>query len=129
MAEHNYNLYFSDGNTWTKMPPPAKEGINDGDNLIWSDNAGRTANGNFVGDIKAVKKSITITWNVLTYTEFLTIKNAISRLGTPFIKIKYTGTDGDVHIYKGYTEGIKGTIDTYTGNGKVKGVSVNFVEQ
>ena len=125
MAQKDYNLYLNG----VKMPPPAKDGIVEQDQLIWSANAGRTANGNFVGDVIATKKTIAITWNVLTYSDFLTIHNNISKVGRPFITVKYTDSSGTVRSFTGYTEGLTGTIVTYTGKGKVSNVTLNVVQE
>ena len=125
MAEYDYDLYI-DGRT---MPPPAREGIVESDQLIWSENAGRTASGHFVGDIIASKKTLTITWNELTYAEFLTIKNAISQVGKPFVDIRYVDCSGEQKTFRGYTEGLTGTIVTYTGAGRVSNVTLNAVQQ
>lgn len=111
------------------MPTPAKNGIAEADQLIWSSNAGRTANGNFVGDIIAVKKTITITWNELYYSDYLRIKNAISRVGKPFITVTYTNCSGERKTITGYTEGLSGRIAVYTETGRVKDVSLNVVEK
>lgn len=120
-----YELKF-DGVT---MPAPAKEGIVEADQLIWSSNAGRTASGHFVGDIIAQKKTLAISWNPLTYAEFLKIHNAISAVGKPFITVTYTDSQGREKTFRGYTEGLTGTIVTYTGKGRVSGVTLNVVEQ
>lgn len=121
----DYNLYLNK----VKMPPPAKDGLVEQDQLIWSDNAGRTANGNFVGDVIATKKTITVTWNMLTYREFMIINQNISRIGRPFILVSYIDSSGTVCSFTGYTEGLTGTIITYTGEGKVSNVTLNIIQR
>lgn len=111
------------------MPTPAKDGITEADQLIWSSNAGRTANGNFVGDIIAVKRTITITWNELFYSDYMRIHNAISRVGKPFITVSYVNCCGERKTITGYTEGLSGRIATYTETGRVKDVFLNVVEK
>jgi hypothetical protein len=127
MTEHDYNLYIDS----TKMPPPAREGIQTGNEIIWSENAGRTASCLFVGDVRAVKKTLTITWNELTYSEVSTIKNHISRVGHPWVRVEYTDIDGDNQSFDGYTEGLKGGVRVYDekGNGRIIGVTLNIVER
>lgn len=125
MPAPDYNLYF-DG---VAMPPPAKEGINETDQLIWSSNAGRTANGTFVGDIIATKKTLTINWNQMSYDDFATIKNHLSRLGHPFIVVRYISSNGAEKTFTGYTEGSTSIIVTYTPTGKIAGVTVNIIEK
>lgn len=125
MPAPDYNLYF-DG---VAMPPPAKEGINETDQLIWSSNAGRAANGTFVGDIIATKKTLAITWNQMTYDQLALIRSNISRIGHPFITVKYRSSDGQQKIFTGYTEGSTGAIVIYTPDGKIAGVTLNVIEK
>lgn len=129
MAEPDYNLYFDN----VKMPPPAKEGINETDQLIWSSNAGRTANGTFVGDIIATKKTLAITWNQMTYDQLALIRSNISRIGHPFITVKYWtaggSAEGQQKTFTGYTDGASSTIVTYTPTGKIAGVTLNVIEK
>ncbi len=111
------------------MPTPAKNGIVEADQIIWSNNAGRSANGNFVGDVIAVKKTLTITWNPLTYAQFVQINSHISRIGTPFITVSYKDRSGQRVSFRGYTEGVQGTITTYTTSGKISNVTLNVIQQ
>lgn len=125
----DYNLYFDN----VKMPAPAKEGISESDQLIWSSNAGRTANGTFVGDIIATKKTLSITWNQMTYDELALIRNSISRLRHPFIVVKYWtaggSSAGQQKTFTGYTDGTSSVIVTYTPTGKISGVTLNVIEK
>ena len=127
--EHDYHLYI-DG---TKMPPPAKEGIIDADQIIWSENAGRVANGDFVGDIIAVKKTLQITWGELTYEQYALIQSSISRLGHPFVTVSYwppsAKNDSQRRTIRCYSEGLTGTIVTYTPQGRIASVTVNLVQK
>lgn len=120
-----YDLTF-DG---VKMPVPAREGIKPGDQIIWASNSGRVANAEFVGDVIAVKKTLEITWNRLTYAQFDTIRSHLTRLGHPFITVNYTDSDGIRKSFTGYTEGASSTIVTYTADGQIEGVVVNIVEK
>jgi hypothetical protein len=125
----DYNLYFDN----VAMPAPAKEGIVETNQLIWSENAGRTANGTFVGDIIAEKKTLVITWNEMTYTQLALIQNHISRYGHPFITVKYWtaggSSAGQQKTFTGYTDGSTSTIVTYTPDGKIAGVTLNVIEK
>lgn len=121
----DYNLYIDN----VKMPPPAKEGISEADQLIWSSNAGRTANGTFVGDIVATKKTLTINWNQMTYDQLALIRSSISRIRHPFIAVKYWAADGQQKTFVGYTDGATSTIVTYTPTGKIAGVTLNIIEK
>ena len=47
-------------------------------NKIWSNNAGRTANCKMVGDIRAIKKTVTLKWYHLTGEQTAQINKYIS---------------------------------------------------
>lgn len=125
MSALDYNLYFDN----VKMPAPAKEGINESDQLIWSSNAGRTANGTFVGDIIATKKTLSITWNRMSYDQLALIQSHISRIHYPFITVKYRSINGQQKIFTGYTEGSTGIIVKYSTTGEIAGVTLNIIEK
>lgn len=127
MSEHDYNLYIDNA----KMPPPAREGITRGKQIIWSENAGRTASCLFVGDVRAVKKTLEITWNELTYSEVSRIESHITRMHHPWVDVSYTDLNGHTVSFEGYTEGLKGGIKLYDeqGNGRVIGVTLSIIER
>lgn len=56
-------------------------------NKIWSGNAGRTANCLMVGDIRAIKKTVTIKWYHLTGEQTAQINKYISNVDSPFFSI------------------------------------------
>ena len=53
-------------------------------NKIWSNNAGRTANCKMVGDIRAIKKTVTLKWYHLTGEETAKLNEYISNVDSPF---------------------------------------------
>ena len=124
-TDTDYNLYIDN----VKMPPPAKEGISEADQLIWSSNAGRTANATLLCDIIATKKTLTINWNQMTYDQLALIRSNISRIGHPFIVVRYISSNGAEKTFTGYTEGSTSIIVTYTPTGKIAGVTVNIIEK
>lgn len=56
-------------------------------NKIWSNNAGRTANCKMVGDIRAIKKTVTLKWYHLTGEETAKLNEYISNVDSPFFSI------------------------------------------
>lgn len=64
-------------NGW-QIPAPDKNGFKRTKNKLWSANTGRTASGKMVGDIVAVKYSLTIKWSELTSSDVTEIENAVS---------------------------------------------------
>lgn len=64
------------------VPTPAE--ITFCNNKIWSGNAGRTANCKMVGDIRAIKKTVTLKWYHLTGEETAKLNEYISNVDSPF---------------------------------------------
>lgn len=80
------------------LPPPVS--ISTSDEIIWSEDTGRSASGLMVGDIIAEKKTINVNWGVLTETEVGLIK---SRLIAGFFPVTFRD------------DGVNITIDSYRG--------------
>lgn len=111
------------------LPPPVEGGISIQPEFIWSQNAGRTASALFVGDIKTVKITMSISWEHLNYEQVQTIRGAFSRIGKPFFWLTYTGDDGIRTRKRFYSTSPSASIKTYTNSkGSITGVSVDLVE-
>ena len=54
------------------LPSPVE--ISTSEEIIWSANTGRSTTGKMIGDVVAEKKTINITWGILTKTEYNLIK-------------------------------------------------------
>lgn len=76
-------LYF--GND--KIATPTA--ITFGNEKIWSNNTGRAANAQMVGDIRAIKKTIHIEWAHLTPAETAIINSYISNINVPFFNVTF----------------------------------------
>lgn len=76
-------LYFN-GN---KVATPTK--CTPGNEKIWSNNAGRAANCEFVGDIRAIKKTLHIEWANLNPADVTLINSYISNVNAPFFSVTY----------------------------------------
>jgi hypothetical protein len=59
----------------TSLPAPSTISVDD--EIIWSENTGRTTSGKMLGDVVAEKKSISIAWGVLTASQLSTIKSSL----------------------------------------------------
>lgn len=107
------------------LPCPIQLTVND--ELIWSANTGRTANGQMVGDVVAQKKKLEITWGILKEFEYLTIKK---QLKTGFFPITFQD-DGVEMTISGYRGTIKKEVLGYVGDGHFyyKSASVELIEQ
>ena len=60
---------------------PKAGGIQITDNLMWADGAGRSTNGNWIGDIKGWKTQITVSWGPLPFSEVKRIRDAVKAGG------------------------------------------------
>ena len=80
------------------LPTPVSLSIND--ELIWSEETGRTLSGTMVGEIIAEKKNISIKWAFLDENDMLKIRNNMVSNFFPFTF---------------YDDGEEMTIDSYRG--------------
>lgn len=76
-------LFFND----VEVPAPTDGGVKIKNNKIWSNNTGRSSNCVMVGDIRAIKKTISLQWYHLTPEQTALINSFISNLGRPFFKV------------------------------------------
>lgn len=121
------NNVYVDG---TKLPVPPRDGVSMSREPIWSSNAGRTADCTFVGDVKAWKWNISISWGKLSLAEVRVIRNAFTTKSKPYFNITFTDDAGIRHSnVKCYSTSPKGTVQVYQDTaGYVSGVSVDIVE-
>lgn len=78
---------------------PAPVSINCNNELIWSSNTGRTADGYMRGSLVAEKLNLTINWGILTATQSQTILSALSG-ATVSVTINILGISGK-SFYRG----------------------------
>ncbi len=120
------NNIYVDG---TKLPVPPKDGVSMSREPIWSSNAGRTADCTFVGDIKAWKWNISISWGKLSLAEVAVIRGAFTTLGKPYFNISITDDTGTRRTIRCYSTSPKSTVQVYEDDdGSVSGASVDIVE-
>lgn len=111
------------------LPPPAQDGISYTPEAIWSENAGRSGNCDFVGDVRAVKGTLSIKWDTLTYAEVSLIRSAFTHMGKPFFYITFTDDTGQRKTLHCYSTMPASSIHTYRDeNGNVTGMTVDVVE-
>lgn len=82
----------------TVLPAPSAISVND--EIIWSANAGRSANGAMIGDVVAQKKNVAITWGILTEAEMAVIKS-VCKAGFFTISFHDDGVDLSIRAYRG----------------------------
>ena len=109
----------------TTLPSPTEMSIDD--ELIWTSDSGRDLSGLFSGDVIAQKKTVSLTWGILTQAEVVTLQ---TKLCPGYFPLVFTDASGEISI-----EGYRGTLSKqmlgYIGDGVFyyRSVSVTFVEK
>ncbi len=112
------------------MPAPADEGVSITNNKIWSENAGRTSNCLMVGDIRAIKKTISLQWFHLTPEQVKLINSYISSVSNAFFKVTLLDETFEEHTYTVYAGDLTYEVWGWDKNRRLcKGVAVDLVEQ
>ena len=96
--------------------------ISNSDGIIWSSGTGRSANGQMSGDVVANKKTIQISWGILTQDEY----NAIRNIPSGFFNAVVLGQS-----IRAYRSTISGScLGTFSdGITYYNDVSTSFIEQ
>ena len=96
--------------------------ISNSDEIIWSSGTGRSANGQMSGDVIANKKTIQISWGILTQDEY----NAIRNIPSGFFNAVVLGQS-----IRAYRSTISGSfLGTFSdGITYYNDVSTSFIEQ
>lgn len=106
-----------------EMPCPVSLKVND--EIIWSENTGRSSTGTMVGDVVTEKQDVEIAWGILTAAEAAKIKKymvaGFFTVAFPTLGISFTGYRGTLskELLGTLTDGV-----TY-----YKSASVKLVEQ
>ena len=114
---------------WTTLPSPTDIKISD--ELIWSSDTGRGQTENNItmqGSLLGEKKTISVTWGLLSKSEFNTIRTKTSPSGGWFsIKVYLDGSEFSGTVYRGNIEkevaGVANNVVYY------RNVSIEFVEK
>ena len=96
--------------------------ISNSDEILWSSGTGRSANGQMSGDVIANKKTIQISWGILTQDEY----NAIRNIPSGFFNAVVLGQS-----IRAYRSTISGScLGTFSdGITYYNDVSTSFIEQ
>lgn len=96
--------------------------ISNSDEIIWSSGTGRSANGQMSGDVIANKKTIQISWGILTQDEY----NAIRNIPSGFFNAVVLGQS--IRAYRSTISG--NCLGTFSdGITYYNDVSTSFIEQ
>ena len=124
------------------LPTPDEGGVKIGKQKIWSENTRRNAKCNMVGDVKAIKTTLSITWSKLTQGQLISLDSKINNPDEPFFPITYVDQAGNEITKKFYSDSsieytrrkYRKTYNHETGEWEhtdifYTDVTVNFVEQ
>lgn len=108
----------------TELPSPVDLSIDN--EILWSEDSGRDLSGLFSGDVVAEKKTLTISWGILSETELNLIKN---NLIAGYIPITFS--DGSetttIESYRGTLS--KSPLGTFGNVTFFKSASVKIVQR
>lgn len=76
-----------------QLPSPTQ--ISEGNTKVWSENTGRAVTAKMIGDIKALKNKITITWEVLPLEKVNILKQCFNDIDNPFKEFRIDWSDGE----------------------------------
>lgn len=82
----------------TVLPSPVSLSVSD--EIIWTEDTGRTLSGLMIGDVVAEKKNINIKWGILPESDVLQIKRALAAGFVPFT-FHDDGIDITIECYRG----------------------------
>ena len=118
------------GGSWVDMPPPGSSGMSIADEPIWSSNTGRGATGEMSGDIIAWKRTLSLTFNTLTYAESKLIRDTLRNAGNYF-QVRFRDFDAnDWEEATMYTSNLPRTLYSLANGLRYHiGVKINLVEQ
>lgn len=118
-------------------PTPDEGGVKIGKQKIWSENTRRNAKCNMVGDVKAIKTTLSITWSKLTQSQLTSLDSKINNPDKPFFSITYVDQAGEEVTKTFYSDSsIEYTRKKYRRNSNGEytdiyytDVTVNFIEK
>lgn len=110
------------------MPTPAE--ITFTNNKIWSENTGRSATCLLVGDLKTIKKTISIVWTHLNGEQIAQVNRYISNVYSPFFSVTVIDETFQESTYTVYAGDPTYEILSWDSPLQfTKNVSVNLIEQ
>ena len=111
-------------------PAPDKGSVQVGVQKIWSENTKRTASAKMVGDIKAIKTTLDISWAEMKQEDLKKLDEKVSNKSQSFFNVTYVDQRGVQQTKKFYADSMSYTRDVYR-NGTIwyTDVSLSLVEQ
>ena len=111
------------------MPAPKPEGIAFSSEKIWSKNTGRTSSSKMVGDIKAIKDTVSIEFPPLSMSDIKKLGGVVNNKALPFFECEIY--DGETLYKKTVYAGAPGykLYSTVDGIRLYTGYKIDLVEQ
>jgi len=112
------------------LPQPDINGVQIGVQKIWSINTKRTASAKMIGDIKALKTTLDITWQSMKQEDLTRLDEAVSNQAKPFFNVTYVDQRGVHRIKNFYADSMIYNRKVYR-NGTIwySDVSLSLIEQ
>lgn len=111
------------------LPRPMQNGVTITDEKIWTAATGRAESAKMLGNIKAVKVTIAISWPSLTGAEAALIRRMVSDKDHPFRVLRYVDVDGTATEKTVYFGNPSFPVRTIRHGVRVSGLTVNCIEQ
>lgn len=112
--------FTADGVT---MPTPS--GVKTTTEAIWSSDTGRTMAGKMTGSKVAEKKTVSVSYNLMTAAQLSTLKTNTNKA---FFPISITGVASNLTVYRGdFDEG--DLVRIKDGTFRRQNVTINFIEK
>lgn len=83
-----------------QLPSPKLEGVSFSSEKIWSKNTGRPTNGTMVGDIVAIKKTISVEFPPLYPAQINVLESVVSNKDLPFFPFEFNDGETETTIRK-----------------------------
>ena len=111
-------------------PAPDKGSVNVGVMKVWSKNTKRTASAKMVGDIKAIKATLDMSWAKMRQEDLTKLDEKVSNTSQSFFDVTYVDQRGVQQTKKFYADSMTYTRNFYC-NGTIwyKDISLSLVEQ
>lgn len=111
-------------------PAPDEGGITIGVEKIWSENTGRSASGRMVGDIKAIKTVLDISWSKMSAADVSALDAAVNDIYSPFFSVEYYDQSGSKQNKTFYAAPNSYVQKKYSLNGiEYSDISIQLIEQ
>lgn len=116
-----------ENNAWVWKDLPTPKSVNYSENKLWSKNAGRLDNGNFAGDLIAIKKKYEVTFPPLSTVDYGKVLQAVNQGLTDVQITNPSGGTDSIYAYFGDLN-----VESYSWHNKIQyavNASISIIER